>query len=155
MLDCMAHGGSGDDLVDEYLTKDLAVLFKIERAMTFWQQAMLEIDNRCDVKLAPFILRHFRTNRLFHSFSHCTSRVLRYLLSEMIRYVWKEGVPDSHLDFVTTNRLNNLEVPVHPSLARALGLEWYRDDMRYRHYENGSFTLREYMCRYIRYDHGK
>jgi hypothetical protein len=42
-------------------------------------------------------------------------------------------------------------VPIHPIVARALGLEFWRADQTYRWY-NQNWTFYEYIERYMAYD---
>jgi hypothetical protein len=152
MDELMARGGNEDEILDRYFSADLAARFKVERVMAYWERAMKEIDSRCDIPVAPFILRHFQTRRLFTCEYHCTGELLLALAIPMLEMAWGGGLPWPQVEFATLGRLVFNDVPVHPSLARALKLEWYRGDLPYRLDQQGYFLMRDYMRKYIRHE---
>jgi hypothetical protein len=118
---------------------------------------MRRYDAACDVKVADFVEANFRTQYLFWSSGHIaeagvlelvrrTARVMRPLLGGSERAL--ERCIEAAKGF---EGMGNLQVPIHPIVARALGLEFWRADQTYRWY-NQNWTFYEYIERYMAYD---
>lgn len=152
LLDLMEKEKSDDRIAEEYLATDLASLFNLPRLGDYWRHVLATLDDRSDIKVKAFIESRLQHCRLFYSRNHPSPATVYYLLRGIIRHAWGDGVPDSHLEFAAGEPMNQYMAPVHPSVARALGLKWCGDDTLHRHWHNGWFTHREFARRYVRWD---
>jgi tetratricopeptide (TPR) repeat protein len=142
-----------DEIVETYLSTDLAEMFHVQRVYEYWRKKIAKLDAQCDVKLGHFIDQQFREQRLFYTHNHPTPAIMAYLLQEMIRLAWGDVIPSSKIQAAAAAiPLDRHMSPVHPSIAAALGLRWANDDLRYRHYDNGFFTLPEIVRRYVTWE---
>jgi hypothetical protein len=152
LLDLMEEGKNEEQIVDEYLEKDVAWLFSLPRVMDFWRHMLTALDNRSDIRVKTFIENKFRSRRLFYTTNHPSIELVYFLLRGIVRRAWGDGVPDSHIEFAAGMPMNQYMTPVHPSVARALDLQWSGDDTLHRHWDNGWFTHREFATRYVRWE---
>jgi hypothetical protein len=155
LLDLMAEGHDESEIVERYVTKDFACAFRLDRLMQIWQRTMQELDTRSDVKIGSFILHNLSSRRLFHAVRHPGTEIITQLLAGLVQVAWGGGVPYAHMEFAVANAvaLDDIVVPVHPSIANALQLRWYgENDQLYEFRGHCCLPFREYVRRYVRYE---
>jgi len=129
---------------------DLDALLSADRA------AWRALDAANDVKVADFIVENFRRYRLFFAPPYPTGDLLRHMIGQLVSGSPIEALCDPaalrrELDFLLTGYLGRrLELPIHPHVARRLGLAWWQPGMRYRWFSN-QWTFEQYALHIIRW----
>jgi len=113
-------------------------------------------ETTADVKIAPFILANFKLERLFWAYNHPTKRLFGEIANRLVTATWPEAArPESPLFglgyrfFAEWEPLDHLQVPVHSSVAKRLGLAWWSPDLRYKFHTDRELTQVEYARLYI------
>jgi hypothetical protein len=110
------------------------------------ERRLAAIDKEFGVEIGSFVLDNFRSRRLFHTTVRPNWEVFTRLMQLMARLV---GVAEpirlgEGIDAV----LRNPQVPVHPKVARDLGVKWAGEKTRYL-YRGQEITWETYIRRYI------
>ena len=127
---------------DDYLKrKDIEELFRRE------QRIMGALERTCDIKISGFVNENYKTHKLFPVCDHWTMLVAKEFAGQILDLL--EVSRDSINIDEPPKRYT--EVPIYPSVARALGIEWVNDTTVYRmrtgeEYRN--FTFEEYVYNY-------
>ena len=157
----------GDRIILECVEKDMARDEILEYYLTGWprykpdlnRRARLETrDGHCDLKMAPWVMEHFRNRRLFWTVNHPTQIVLREVLQRLIH---ASASVDPHLQdadleetqrvyFPAGEQLSIANIPIHPSLAEELQLEWYNPHQSFEVFGK-VYSYEEYFRRMIDY----
>jgi hypothetical protein len=87
------------------------------------------MDQKFGFAIGSFILENFETRRLFHTTVRPNWEVFNLLMQFVARSV---GVnePVALTEGVDAS-LRNPQVPIHPKIARDLGVKWVHDGTRY------------------------
>ncbi len=107
---------------------------------------LIAIDEKYDCRIGAFILENFRKRRVFHT----TARPNWEVFNLMMRFVAQlVGViePISLTESIDAS-LRNPQVPIHPRVARDLGIEWVTERTRYLSHGRG-ITWEAYIRSYI------
>jgi hypothetical protein len=104
------------------------------------------MDQKFGFSIGGFILENFETRRLFHT----TVRPNWEVFSLMMQFVAKSvGVSEPiSLTESVDGSLRNPQVPVHPKVARDLGVKWVHDGTRYLN-RGRELTWEAYVRSYI------
>jgi hypothetical protein len=116
------------------------------RLHDFEERRLIAMDRKFEIEIGAYILDQFRKHRLFHT----TVRPNRQILDMLMRYILRSlGVRGRHPlpDYVET-LLYNPQVPVHPKVARDLGVRWADERTLYLH-GGREVTWESYVRRYI------
>lgn len=93
-------------------------------------------DSKCDVKMADFVVGNFQKQRLFWTVNHPSSALLCELTQRLLdessdAYAsLKALAPHEILNrrFEKAGPLGVSSIPIHPAVARAYDLQWYRPE---------------------------
>jgi hypothetical protein len=132
---------------DQYKV-DMNRLMEIERVR--WEKR----DARCDIKMGEVILARFRNERLFWSVNHPTRPFLYMLVQRIVDALSVIEPALSGIRMVDSPMAVGMEggaMPIHPEIAKALGLTWYDPDERYWQSAEVAYTFEEYYAELIRY----
>ena len=136
--------------IERYRALDFPLAASLPRIISAQDTFLKSIDDETDLGLGAFIGANYRRRQLFYNSTHPSSE----LFQNVCEYYWDkldlEGVPPK---FLNIDHWRFSSVPVHPSIAEALGLEWARQNRRYDCGEWGQLTWHEWVQRYIR-DYG-
>ncbi|MEA2731798.1 MAG: hypothetical protein QOF70_6273 [Acetobacteraceae bacterium] len=111
---------------------------------------------KSDVRLADFIERHIRTERLFVAPNREGPILLREMVDQllddgMIRDIASPDVVSAELDVLLDGYTGwQEELPVHQRVARHFDLAWWSPDMKYR-WMNNYRTHRDHILDYIKW----
>ncbi|MFL5268064.1 MAG: WcbI family polysaccharide biosynthesis putative acetyltransferase, partial [Stellaceae bacterium] len=102
-------------------------------------------DQQFAFNIGRYILDNFQRRRLFYTTNHPNGRVIGMLMQYLLRHI---GIDDVYLPTATLDHLNRLQVPVHPKVAKDLGVKWAGENTRYQ-YGGEKITWEIYVRRYI------
>lgn len=149
VVNCVRSETPPDEILGFYQTErwpstwpNLNRLFQAESAR------LAAIDAASDVKIGSFILKRFRTERLFHN-ANAPSDVLLHELAARLASVVSAEVPANTATPRARGTLATIEVPIHPAVAAHFHLEWYAPDLRYAYFDQAPISSDEYFRRLI------
>jgi hypothetical protein len=128
-----------------YRTLDVSGIVNYVRLHDFEKRRLLAMDRRCDCGIGRFILDNFQRRQLFYTTNHPNSQVLTLLMQYVVRQL---GIEEPYRPRRNLDHLRRLQVPVHPKIARALGVKWAHEKTRYA-YGGRSITWESYIRSYI------
>lgn len=89
-------------------------------------------EKHTDIKLCPFILEKFQTEKLFLSENHPTSAVFAHAAELIYQHLYQKVI---HISTTGENEINlNGAQPVHHKVVRELGLQYGYDAVALSHY---------------------
>ncbi|MEA1649029.1 WcbI family polysaccharide biosynthesis putative acetyltransferase [Nitrospirillum sp. BR 11164] len=153
VVELLREGLSGDALWDAYQTRSVERMPNLERLIDLETTRLDERDARCDITMRPVIEEHFRTRRLFLTPNHPAWFLLGNLYGLLIEAILGDGVDRREAclnHFERWQPWSNETLPIHPEVARRLGLNWY-DAQEKVSFSGRELTFEEYMMRYINF----
>jgi tetratricopeptide (TPR) repeat protein len=150
----IAEGVGAEDALARYLALDIArearLDDRLEEALAA-QRARDEVAGGWPV--AETVAAWFRREPVFLSPTHPNARVCRVMATELFRRLGARPDEIERMARATTRApMPREELPVHPGLARHLGLRWVGPQRRWRLLNEGSFSFPEWVRRYMRYE---
>ncbi len=124
-----------------YLATDVLAAAGVAEAHELWMGDSFAREHGCDIKIAAYMLHHFRELRLFYTHGHPTGRMMAYVLAQIIGHPAMREVFTAPLDAQMQavrdwGRRSGVfvgeEAPIHPAVAAHFGLEWYHPRMVFR-----------------------
>lgn len=133
-----------------YRSLDLAAgspaIVNYRRLHQLEERRLAAIDKEFAINIGGFVLDNFRSRRLFHTTVRPNWEVFTLLMQLMARLV---GVTEPiRLGEGIDGVLRNPQVPVHPKVARDLGVKWADEKTRYLD-RGREITWETYIRRYI------
>jgi len=105
------------------------------------------MDAKFGCTIGSYVLENFRSDRVFHTTGHPNGECLARLLSLIAAAL---GVKKRLGRAEPLNNLGRMQIPVHPKVARALGVTWADENTKYL-YLGEYMTWETYIRRYIEY----
>lgn len=146
-----------DELYAKYMRLSTDRMPDLDRRLRRDLQHWRANDAVSDIKLADYVLERFRRKRLFYTAGHVAAAPLRQILRALIDRTEIINPVDRmeaslELDVLLRHHGGHeyQMVPIHPLVAKRLGLEYYDPDERYR-YHAYDWTHKEYILNYIRW----
>lgn len=151
------EGKSVDEIIEE-LTSDN---FYSEEQVQMHIDTVLRIleyaEDGCDIKISQFVRGNYRKKMLYWDMAHTSHTIVWEVIRQVLDILQikmseeeQAQIKDNKV-IVPTYERHCTEVPVYPSVARRLGLEWWQEDMQYDvHFYNGikKLTFEEYIRAY-------
>jgi hypothetical protein len=117
-------------------------------------------EQGCDVRVAAYVMAHFKEKRLYYTNNHPSGELLYFVLAQLyavpvIRDLMK--LPYDQLVTLarewadTSNVFHGEEVPIHPAVAKHFGLTWWKPDDIYRLFGE-QYTFDSWIDWYLSYD---
>ncbi len=115
------------------------------RAHQFETRRMLALDKKYDCEIGQFILDRFQSEQLFYTTNRPNRRIFELLMANIMRSL---GITGDIPPLAVLDQFRVLQVPVHPTVADALGVLWATPQRRYC-FRQVELTWEEYVRRYI------
>jgi hypothetical protein len=107
---------------------------------------LARIDAESDFQIGAFISHYLADWRLFYNASHPSGVLFQALCS----YCWQKlDLPGRAQGLTGIDSWREWSVPVHPGIARRLGVTWAHEGMRYSYRGLGEVTWSEWVEKYI------
>jgi hypothetical protein len=128
-----------------YRSLSIAGVVNYVRLHDFEKRRLTAMDKQFGIDIGQFILDNFQRKRLFYTTNHPNGQILSILLRHLLRYL---GIDATYRPITSLDHLSRLQVPVHPKVAKALGVKWASEATKYL---NGGerITWETYVRRYI------
>jgi hypothetical protein len=115
------------------------------RLHDFEKRRLIAMDDQFEFEIGRFILNHFQRKRLFHTTNHPNGQIFAMLMQHLLKHL---GVNRAYRPIASLDHLKRLQVPVHPQVAKALGVSWATESTKYL-YAGEQITWETYVRRYI------
>jgi hypothetical protein len=131
-----------------YAALDVDLVANPVRLHQFEARRLAAMDRRFECDIGRFIVENFQHRRLFHTTSHPTGELFALLLDQLAKILDVKGLhqPGKLVD----HHFSATQVPIHPKVAKMLGVTWADETTRYR-FRGGEVTWEDYVRQYIRY----
>lgn len=115
------------------------------RLHDFERRRLTSMDKQFGFEIGQYILNNFQRKRLFYTTNHPNGEIFTMLMQYLLQHLEIDQVfrPAAILD-----HLQRLQVPVHPKVAKALGIKWADEKTKYL-YGGEKITWETYVRRYI------
>lgn len=131
--------------------------FPFDRYLDVELERLIKREQGTQIKMAAYVLSHFRTDRLLWSYNHPTRKTFSVLLNKLMAATFPESRNPAHqlhrLGDVVFEQYDpfafSYQAPIFPHVAAALGLQWWSvDDSYYFHHEE-RMTYPRFVERYL------
>lgn len=129
-----------------YRALELPGIVNYLRLHDFERRHLVAVDRKFGCDVGQFILDTFRQRQLFYAINHPSAEVFTVLLEWLMRRLGIEErftEPLEHIDVV-----RRVQVPIHPKVARALGVSWADENTVYT-YESRQIVWEQWVRAYI------
>ena len=143
--------------VAAYHAIDINSIVDLGRFHEIQAEQMIESERNCDVRIASYILTHFRQKRLFFTHHHPSPALVLYILAQLFAHPlfapFRPGTVESMLRTLSAWLLQRHpfvgeEAPINPQVARFFELTWWFPDLVY-HLQGRAFTFDEWLADYM------
>lgn len=149
------EGKSPEEIYDIVSAEDFYSEKQVKKHLRLCLKTLEMVEQGIEVKAGDFIKANYRKEKLYQDFIHLKKPVLWEYAKQTLQYL---GVEDPDLDEIIENSPEYLhqasDVPIYPSVAKHLGLEWVQEDTIYEILTCRGvrfMTFREYVIHYARY----
>ena len=133
---------------ERYASLEVELLADPVRLHRFEMRRLAAMDKRYGVRVGEFIADNVQKRRLFHTTSHPTGEVFALLLDHLLQQLGHKPLRTDGKVF--DHYFHLVQVPVHPGIARMLGIAWADERTLYR-WGPELLTWEAYVRRYISY----
>jgi hypothetical protein len=118
----------------------------IDRVIQAQQRFLESIDRGSDAFFGRFIARHYKDRQLFYDSVHPSA----VMFQELCEFCWRKLELKGQPPLIPgMDGWKEWSVPVHPLVARRLGLKWASETTRYNYGPLGAVTWNEWVHTYI------
>jgi hypothetical protein len=128
------------------LPAELPGIINYRRLHQMEVRRLAAVDEKFDCAIGSFIVENFQNRRLFHTTVRPNWEVFNLMMQFVAKLVGA-GEPISLTESVDAS-LRNPQVPVHPKVARDLGVKWADERTRYLN-RGRQVTWESYIRSYI------
>ena len=128
-----------------YRDLELPGIINYVRLHDFERRRLLAMDERFGGGIGRYVLDNFQAQQLFYTIAHPNRQVLSMLMQRLMQRL---GIDEPFPHVAHFDHLKRLQVPIHPKVARALGVTWADEATRYL-YEGRPTTWEAYTRAYI------
>ena len=139
----------------------------VDRRLELEMLRLIRREQKCQVRMAAFVISTFKSKRLFYSYNHPTRLLLGELLNRLTLATWPQArEPANPLHkigdrvFAQWDPLDSFHVPISKPVAKSLGLTWWDESLSYRFHGDQMLTVGDYCKLYLserlqRQQHGR
>jgi hypothetical protein len=128
-----------------YRTLAVAGIVNYVRLHDFETRRLVAMDRKYGCSIGRFILDNFRRRQVFYMTCHPNGQVLTLLMRHLIKQL---GIDAPYHPHASLDHFKRQQVPVHPKIAKALGVTWAHEKTRYL-YDGRTVTWESYIRSYI------
>ena len=155
VVELLRQGLSGDALWQAYQERSILRIPDLNRLHELEAQRLIARDAAADIMVADLILSNYRDVPLFWTINHPSGWLLGRVLGRLLRAARDPlGLPEDPEPraielFSSWEPFDHQQQPIHPEIARRLGLTWLTPEHTYRYFDGSHLTFEEFMIRYI------
>lgn len=120
VIEALAAGESPARAAERFAADEYPGSVDLDAVIADYVLSQRQIETRRDQKLLDYIMAHFRSTKLFETYNHPSQPLCVHQVNDllaMLGYRALEAAEELPLDYLTIN-----QQPLHPGVARALGL---------------------------------
>lgn len=151
------EGKTADEIVEELTSENFYSEEQVQMHIDMVLRVLEYAEEGCDIRISQYVRENYRKKMLYRDMGH-TSHSIVWEEIRQILDILQIKMSEEEQAQVKENKViipiyerHCTEVPVYPSVARRLGLEWWQEDMQYDvTFYNGvkSMTFEEYIRAY-------
>ena len=153
IVNCVRQGMSADETYEYYASRWEDYQIDLTRLAALETARIAHRDARSDIKIGSLILERFHDDPLFWTVNHPRADLLAELTKHLLAAAFPNDTWASDLDmlriivgnFSAAGPLGGVGVPVHPAVAKYLGLKWYDPNAGYRAGDGRIVSQEEYL----------
>lgn len=153
------RGRAARDIHAFYLNGWNEYKLDLDRVRELERVRLAKRDARCDVPAADLVLDRLASEQLFRNVDHPNRQLFGTFFERVLAACSAYEPALRHVDVHATIRehlsesefFNPPAVPVHPEVAKALGLRWYDAEARYPQRAGVEYSYSQYFDEMIRY----
>lgn len=117
------QGLDADAVIERYLNDSfIDSVYSPESVISRYEAEQKDLECRRDQKLLDFIMENYRKVKLFESFNHPSRVLCIYQTNDLLAKLGMAALEEAHTP--TLEYLKGYEQPIHPVVAKRLGLEF-------------------------------
>lgn len=151
IMEMLAAGMKPDEVVRNYLEGPyVAAKTSADKILQDYITKQRDLEERRDQKVLDYILANYRTTRLFETYNHPARPLCLYQANDILERLGLPHLLESQhppLPYLQDN-----QQPIHPVVARALGLEFECSDTTIYNVWKKPLTFAEYTRAYVHWD---
>jgi hypothetical protein len=128
-----------------YRSLEVDGVINFVRLHDFEKRRLTAMDKQFGFEIGRFILDNFQRRRLFYTTNHPNAEIFAMLMQYLLGHL---GIDDAFRPAAILDHLQRLQVPVHPKVAKALGVRWADENTKYL-YRGEEITWETYVRSYI------
>ncbi|MBE5884333.1 MAG: hypothetical protein E7291_07980 [Lachnospiraceae bacterium] len=154
----IAEGKGVEEIVSALTSEDFYTEEQVNEHIDMALRVLEYAEQECDIKILPYIRENYRKEMLYRDMTHMQPKLICEYARQILLYL---GIDDKEIDEMLEKNtdisiyqkysVHCTEVPVYPSVAKHMGLEWYHKDMTWDvTFYNGmrKLTFEEYIREY-------
>lgn len=155
VVELLREGLTGNALWEAYKVRSVARMPNLDRMAEHEAKRFAARDAQADVKVGALVMANYSEVPLFWTINHPTGWLLGRVLGELL-YAAKGPLgltddprPKAKQLFSSFEPFGHQHQPIHPDVARQLGLAWCPPDRTFRYFDGTMMTFEQFMRRYI------
>ena len=155
VVELLREGLAGEALWNAYTDRSVAKLPDMQRLRTHENRRLVARDAKGDVRAAELVMGGYAGRKLFWTINHPTGWLLGEVFTQILIQAQSVlGLEDgfeaqARALFSGFEPFGHQDQPIHPEVARELGLAWWTPEQRYRYFDGSMMTFEETTRRYI------
>lgn len=151
------EGKTADEIVEELTSDNFYSEEQVQMHIDTVLRVLEYAEEGCDIKISQYVRENYRKEMLYRDMAHMSPSFIWEVIRQIL-YILQIKMSEKEQTQIKENKVivpiydrHCTEVPVYPSVARRLGLEWWQEDMQYDvHFYNGvkKLTFEEYIRAY-------
>lgn len=119
------------------MSEDFYTKEEVDKHIEMALRAVEYQERECDIKIASYIRENYQKKMLYRDMTHMQTDLVWEMVKRIVEYL---GMDTTEIEAMRKNfesPVNQMymnhctEIPVYPSVAKHLGLQWYTKDMEY------------------------
>jgi hypothetical protein len=159
VVELLREGLTDRSLWEAYQERSVARMPDLNRLRGLEAQRLVARDAAVDVMVSDLVLANHRVVPLFWTINHPTGWLLGRVLVRLLHAAQARLGQGLDRDaearalelFASWEPFGHQHQPIHPEVARRLGLNWWKPERTYLYFDGTRLTFEEFMLRYIRF----
>lgn len=149
------EGRTPEEICDIVSAEDFYSEKEVKKHLRMCFKSLEMVERGMDVRVSDFIKKNYQKERLYQDYIHLKKPVLWEYVKQVLQYL---EVEEAELDEIIETSPEYVhqagDIPIYPSVAKHLGLDWVKKDTVYEILTCKGvrfMTFREYVIHYSRY----
>ena len=152
IISLLAENKTADEIVEILSDRDFYTPEFLLNNVNNTLNELAKRESSLSVKVSSFIRENYRKHHLFNTQNHPSDILGFYVVNQILELLNLPKLPDNLLTSnLNRSVLNKFQIPIYPSVAKHLQLEFVEEDTVYRHssFSTNDMTFKKYINEYI------